>query len=439
MNEKEFVTEFESPMNNFCQLICNNKPNQLGNLKRSINFDFQNDVIISSIEQLDEFNHIINNITYYRDFKGRFSLKYVEEKLITLLHKLLDDSTKANVYIRELYTNLYDQSNHEWFVITKLNNIELKKTSPFKLTDSTMKIMFQEDFLEISTLKEVKQQDQSIINLLDLFLYPDSFNNWVLKPCIYTNVIAGDKFKAREFAIDNFNTSINLLRLYFPNYRVTIEGQISSSDNTIDSSQFIISYDKTERFLNSSPLNDSRRPLILDIEHYKELERLGINNLSDNSEISRRIKECLYWYGFALDASFLSAKLLNFVTIFEHLLKKNDEKNELSQRIADRCALFLGTDFENRKIICKKIKEIYKLRSTIVHTGYVFDKNPIDKKPKEKLEGLKNNLELVNLAAEYAKRVLRKLIKENNRFDGNFNRFIDELDDLKYKYTDLNV
>jgi hypothetical protein len=73
------------------------------------------------------------------------------------------------------------------------------------------------------------------------------------------------------------------------------------------------------------------------------------------------------------------------------------------------------------------------LRSTIVHTGYVLDKNPIVKKPKEKLEDLKYNLELVNLAAEYAKSVLRKLIKENNRLNGDFNRFISELDDMKYK------
>lgn len=439
MNQKEFAKEFESQINDFCQMIYNNKPNQLGNLKRSFSFDYQNDVIISSMEQLDKFNHIINDITYYVDFKGRFSSEYIEEEVIRLLHKLLDDSTRASVYLQELYTNLYDKSDHEWFIITQLNNIELKKTTPFKLIDSTMKIMFQEDFLEESTAIKHKRQDQSVTNLLNMFLLPDSLDNWILKPCIYTNVKAGDKFKARDFAIDNFNTSINLLRLYFPNYKITIEGYISLSDNPINNSQNIISYDKTEGFRNLSPLKILPRFLKLDIELYKELEKLGIHNLSDNSEISKRIKECLYWYGLALDTSFLSAKLLNYVTILEHILKIKDEKTELSQRIADRCALFLETDFKKRKDICEKIKDIYDLRSNIVHSGDIFDKNPMDKKPKKKIEDLRSNLELVNRAAEYARSVLLKLIKENNRFNGDFNAFIYELDDMKYKYTDPKV
>lgn len=139
MTKKEFVNEFKSRIDDFCEMIRDNKRQQPGNIKSFVNYDPQSEVVISTIDQLTEFNSIINYITFYRDFNGSFSTKYIKEKLVELLHKLLADSTKVDEYLEELYTSLINDSNNEWFVVTRLENIALRKSCPFKLMDSTIK------------------------------------------------------------------------------------------------------------------------------------------------------------------------------------------------------------------------------------------------------------------------------------------------------------
>lgn len=221
------------------------------------------------------------------------------------------------------------------------------------------------------------------------------------------------------------------MRLYLPNSNIAIKGKgaVSISDTREVITQDIISVNKTKGRGNSS----SNRNVVIDqafsVELYEALENMGINNLSNDSEIKDVIKNCLYWYGLALDTNLLSAKLFNYVTVLESALKRSSEKNELTQRIADRCALFLETEFDKRMKVCKDIKEIYTLRSSVVHTGRVIGKKYVVKKPQEILEEQR----LTGLAGTYARNVLIKLIKDSNQWDGDFEKFISEIDYLKYK------
>ncbi|WP_269852132.1 hypothetical protein [Methanosarcina horonobensis] len=71
---------------------------------------------------------------------------------------------------------------------------------------------------------------------------------------------------------------------------------------------------------------------------YDYLVKNGINSLSNNSQIgcalkiSDVVKDCLYWYGLALNTSLLSAKFLHYVTILEAGLKLNREDSEVTQK-----------------------------------------------------------------------------------------------------------
>lgn len=425
MTEKQFIDKFKPRIDDFCKKISNNKRHQPENLMSFSDSNYQNEVIISSMDQVNEFYSIIDDITFYPDFNWNFSNEHIEIKVVELLTRLLNDYTKDNVHIKKLYMDLNNGLNNEWFVVTQLNNIELKKTYPFKLIDSTIKLMSKKDFLTESTVIQLKPEEESETSFFNKFV---EFNtqSWTEIPCIYTSVKAGDQFKAKELAINNFNISLNLLRLYFPHYHVTIKKPTITSFD-------ILSYNKTKGHRNLSKKDKSPRTLVFDIKDYQDLEKKGIINLSDTSDISDVIKECLYWYGLALDTSFPSAVLLNYVTVLEHSLKDNNS-HELSQRIADRCALFLGNDFENRKEICKTVKHIYDLRSKVVHSGNMLNKKPLKNGSEKELNKLKSNLELTSFAGDYAKYTLMKLINENSRLNGDFEQFIHELDDMKYKY-----
>lgn len=434
MDERKFINECGSRISNFCTMIRDNNCQQPGNIRPLVWYTPESKFVISTIDQLTEFNFIVNYIAFYRDFNGSFSTKYIEGKLAVILHKLLRDSTKVDECLEELYMSLIDDSSNEWFVVTRLENIALRKSCPFKLIDSTIKYMYQQDFFNENAIVLRKPENESENVILKRVLGPD-ISNWIQKPCIYTTVKAGDYVKAESLAFDNFNLSLNLLRLYLPNSNIAIKGKgkgaVSISDKREVITQDIISFNKTKERVNSSSNRNVVEDQVFSVELYEALENMGINNLSNNSEIKDVIKNCLYWYGLALDTTLLSAKLFNYVTVLESALKRSGEKDELTQRIADRCALFLETEFEKRKNVCKDIKEIYTLRSNVVHTGHIIGKKYVVKKPKEIIEDQR----LTELAGTYARNILIKLIKNSNQWNSNFETFISEIDSLKYKYT----
>jgi hypothetical protein len=68
----------------------------------------------------------------------------------------------------------------------------------------------------------------------------------------------------------------------------------------------------------------------------------------------------------------------------------------------------------DRKKAFKDLKEIYDLRSKVVHTGELID-----------------NKDMASLAGRYARTVLLALIEKAKAFNGNFEEFINHIDDIK--------
>lgn len=427
MSKKDqFIRKFKPDIDNFIHLIRDNKRHKEGNAKSFVTFDSSIEIIVT-FGQLTNFNDIIAKIAYYKDFNGNFSTKYVEKELLKLLHEILSDNSRADKYIGELYKNFIENSNNEWRVIAQLENVRFVERAVFKLIDCTLKYMKPQDLIDC-TLKLMKPEDLYInTNSLQTDFLRNHYSNWVLSHCIYTDVKAGDQSKAEELAIDNFILSINLLRLYFPNLDIRIKRPISLSDKKEKIAYEIISTNITKKRAAISVKNDIERYQDLNPKIYEYLLKNGINSLSNNNQLKHEIRisdvvrDCLYWYGLALDTSLQSARLLHYVTVLESGLKLKNEKTEVAQKIADRCALFLETDSSKRKDISRDIKDIYNLRSTVVHTGSIIGKNP------------EKELKLIESASIYAMHVLKKLIKENNQRNGDFKKFIQDLDDMKYK------
>lgn len=70
--------------------------------------------------------------------------------------------------------------------------------------------------------------------------------------------------------------------------------------------------------------------------------------------------------------------------------------------------------FEDRKEVFKQLREIYDTRSKVVHTGVLID-----------------NINLASLAGGYARAVLIELIKQSKDLNGNFEEFINNIDEIK--------
>ena len=103
-----------------------------------------------------------------------------------------------------------------------------------------------------------------------------------------------------------------------------------------------------------------------------------------------------YWYARIFDTSI--RRIDNEKIIIERAITKKEEINEygstneqlvkifvafealythgnreaIQNNIAERCALFLTKDYDNRKRIKKFIKDKYTYRSDIVHRGFTY-------------------------------------------------------------------
>lgn len=79
------------------------------------------------------------------------------------------------------------------------------------------------------------------------------------------------------------------------------------------------------------------------------------------------VKSAIEW---AFDASINDNETLSFVQTcigLEAILGDDSDKENLTEALSDRCAYLIGTNIEKRRKIKERFKELYRLRSKLVH------------------------------------------------------------------------
>jgi len=394
MNETEMKNQIKSMIEEYLPTLKAN--NSRDNTEDSLFYSFRpqdnTTVKIMTNPEMELFNAPIKFIINQKFISENYSEEFIQNRVLDLYHKLLLDESKIDEYIDDLVNSISKKNINKFFVASEIENIRILDDQEYILADSTVKIMKEEDL-------PFKKGISSVAD------------NLIGKPSIFTRVNAGDVEKAKEKALHNFMISFNLLRLYFPIFKPTLKGGLLSG------MQGVAIYNETRDNLGSSVFRVGDLNLIsayLNKEIYDKLKELGIEELRKENTISKVAKECLYWYGLGLDEKYPSAKLLNFVTVLESVLKRKNETSELRRTVSERGAILLYDQFNERKEAVKQLKEIYAIRSKVVHTGTLI-----------------GDKDIAFLAGEYARRVLIELIRRSREFDGNFYEFINHIDDMK--------
>lgn len=381
--------------------------NYLPYLKANNYFDNINGVLFLSIneigsvvkvltqEEWDLFYAPIEFMLSQKNISKNYSEEFIQDKFVKLYHKMLEDESKLDMYIDNLL-DLFYKPAQTFFIISELENIRILDDQEYEIIDSTIKIMKQED---------LSDKGKSFIILGE---------KMVGKNIIFTKVQAGDYDKAEELATYNFIISLSLLRLYFPSFKPTLGGYPTQR------ARFFVGYNEMngETTISTPSTKDTllNNNASLDNKLYNLLLDAGIGELKNPNTISKVVKDCLYWFGLGLEEEYPSAKLLDFVVVLESLLKKKDENTELNRAISERGAILLYDGFEERKKAAEDLKKIYKKRSEVIHTGTSIEEKDV-----------------VSLSSAYARAALQKVIKMSKDFGGDFEKFIDYLDDMKLK------
>ncbi len=101
---------------------------------------------------------------------------------------------------------------------------------------------------------------------------------------------------------------------------------------------------------------------------------LGFTRVSDllikkQNRLEEKLISALQWAGKATIESRREEAFLLYAISLESLVLLENEKEELTFRLRTRVAHLLGKDIEDRKRITNEIRDLYGIRSKIVHSG----------------------------------------------------------------------
>ena len=403
MNKEEKL-EFKKLVEDFLPILKanNNKDFIKQSLFCSSNEDASEIVKILTYPEKEKFDAPIKYLLNKKDIYSKYLESSIQKAVVDLYHKLLSDEDKVDALVYGLIEELIKSKNSRYYVVSEIENMRVLDSGEYRLIDSTIKKLKKEKLPLNQESRKFLERD--ISKLSD-------------KPCIDTTVEAVYTNKAEEKALFNFTVSFNLLRLYYNlGSKPLLKGDLVPGNRKM----IFYNMNKNTTSLHSSTVGELR------LNHYEINENLynqlvdrGIKELEEEDKsITKVVKDCLYWFGLGLDEKHTSARLVNFVTVLETSLKKEGEKEEVGKTISERGTFLLYNRYDERKKAIKQLKKIYRLRSDAVHKGDLID---------EKIDGE----DPASLAGAYSSRVLMKLIKMSKELNGDFNRFIDYIDDIK--------
>ena len=102
---------------------------------------------------------------------------------------------------------------------------------------------------------------------------------------------------------------------------------------------------------------------------------LGFSKITDlltkkRNGLEDRLISAIQWAGKATVEGKKEEAFLLYAISLESLVLLDNEKEELTYRLRTRVAHLLGKDLENRKKISAKVRDLYEIRSKIVHSGW---------------------------------------------------------------------
>jgi hypothetical protein len=128
-------------------------------------------------------------------------------------------------------------------------------------------------------------------------------------------------------------------------------------------------------------LNPSGRTLELDPKNKEKILKWGLENINacfqptNKNEIAKRIRRAVVWYSKGVDAESAEESFVNLAIALETLLIGSEGSGpysttgSITQRLRERVAFLLGDDFDNRMEIGRITRDLYGLRSAIIHRG----------------------------------------------------------------------
>lgn len=200
----------------------------------------------------------------------------------------------------------------------------------------------------------------------------------------------GDEQMAVHFARERARAAIHLLRFYLSadslksqqeHFQIRLVGEPEfdgrfaficqiDDDNNIDRTHWSREAGPIRRYQLGRDQIDHMRNW-----EFETLHQAMIDSAGQKAGIQTRISRAIKWFSYAVAAHEIDQKFVGYAVALESLLTDSAKPDptqswgSITQKLAERCAFLLSDDRQKRKEIEKEIKELYGMRSQIVHGG----------------------------------------------------------------------
>jgi hypothetical protein len=188
-----------------------------------------------------------------------------------------------------------------------------------------------------------------------------------------TILTAGDKKSSIHMAEKQINLVLNIVRLLIPlDYGVSKRPRISFYDLVgIDEGVMIDLISGEKEFVRQ--FLSSLYPFIPNISRYRveksfdKASNIVCKQLSERHDLEERVLKAINWAGEGIDAIEKDIKVVKCVVALEVLFRLKDIGKQ--KQFVDEVSRIFDSNNINKDLIKKRAKDIYELRSKIVHRG----------------------------------------------------------------------
>lgn len=200
----------------------------------------------------------------------------------------------------------------------------------------------------------------------------------------------GDEHTTVQFARERAREAIHLLRFYLTpdslkaqreHFRIRLVGEPESDGRFVFICLNLAESDdvKSHWSQEAGPLRVYRlgaeQVAFMQEHYYESLHRAMLNSSNKKGAIDSRISRAVRWFSYAVAAHEIEQKFVGYAVALESLLTDSAKLDpvqswgSITQKLAERCAFLLSDETTTRKNIEKEVKDLYGMRSQIVHGG----------------------------------------------------------------------
>ena len=305
-------------------------------------------------------------LDFKEEIKNNYSKKYLGELLEDFLFELKfeKDKNKIPAKIDEKFKNLNSELSTKTYTFLIPLLINKLKTEKITIGNVTFVPFSQKNYESIFTDGGYKGKD-------DFTLHPNKHSK--IGAIAFSEISAGDEYKAVEKTSNLIEQSLNVIRLYEPYYNFGITGIY----NEPKSIQLHIYNKDKNNLTNSYSWNASIVDLNISKKKIQDLEKnSGLNNINtilkkpviERTDMENKLLLGINLFGEILKNRDSTENIIRIFIALETLLigDKNEEKRI---NVAERLSYINHSDEKLRIKTFDLVERLYNARSKLVHAG----------------------------------------------------------------------